>query len=198
MISRSTPPADSPSDGLSVVHSPPQDHARRGTKSVETAGQPNFFSAETYDPQESLLYKLRRAMIGINQAVNEQTDLGGTSLPQWVPLHKVHLGHANTVADLARKCAQDTGAMTRLLDRLETKGLCRRVRSESDRRVVNIELTPEGVTAAEQVPVVLSRVYNAALQGFSEDEWQTFQHLLGRLIENAEGLSGKAAEERGE
>ncbi|WP_051236282.1 MarR family winged helix-turn-helix transcriptional regulator [Ottowia thiooxydans] len=191
------PPTDAKSDGLSAVDSPAEERElpESGTRTDE---KPGFFSPETYEPQESLLYMLRRAMIGINQAVNEQTDLGGTSLPQWVPLHKVHLGHANTVADLARKCTQDAGAMTRLLDRLEAKGLCRRVRSESDRRVVHIELTPEGVTAAEQVPVVLSRVYNAALQGFSEDEWKTFQHLLGRLIGNAEGLSGKTAKERAE
>ena len=32
--------------------------------------------------------------------------------------------------------------MTRLLDRLEKKGLCKRVRSTEDRRVVMIELTP--------------------------------------------------------
>jgi DNA-binding MarR family transcriptional regulator len=51
---------------------------------------------------------------------------------------------ASTVAELARELNTDPGAMTRLLDRLECKGLCRRSRSTDDRRVVNIELTPEG------------------------------------------------------
>lgn len=157
-----------------------------------------FFCAESYAPEESLLYLLRKAMLAVGQAVNEQTDLGGTSVPQWVPLYKVHLGYANTVAELARHCALDTGAMTRLLDRLEAKGLCRRERSESDRRVVHIKLTPEGVAAAEQVPVVLSRVYNETLEGFSDTEWEQFLHLLKRLIGNAERLSGKAAKESAE
>lgn len=137
-------------------------------------------------------------MIAVGQAVNEKTDLGGTTVPQWVPLYKVHLGHADTVAELARQCTLDAGAMTRLLDRLETKGLCRRERSESDRRVVHIKLTSEGVAAAEQVPEVLSRVYNEALEGFSDAEWQQFQHLLKRLITSAERLSGKAAKESAE
>lgn len=93
--------------------------------------------------------------------------------------------------------------MTRLLDRLEAKGLCRRVRSEKDRRVVHIELTPQGVAAAEQVPEVLSRVYNQAMEGFSRAEWEQLQKLLWRLIGNAErlsqqavsGLGGKSARE---
>ena len=52
---------------------------------------------------------------------------GGPTFPQWLPLYKLHMGEATTVAELARECQLDTGAMTRLLDRLEAKGLCRRV-----------------------------------------------------------------------
>ncbi|WP_431777297.1 MarR family winged helix-turn-helix transcriptional regulator [Ottowia caeni] len=125
--------------------------------------------------------------------MSDQTELGGPSFPQWVPLHKVHLGHANTVAELARQCSLDAGAMTRLLDRLESKGLCRRVRSEKDRRVVHIELTPQGLEAAERVPEVLCRVYNQALEGFSRTEWEQLQKMLWRLIGNAERMSQESA-----
>ena len=88
-----------------------------------------------------------------------------------MPLYKLSVGDATTVAELARVCELDTGAMTRLLDRLEAKGLCRRVRSQADRRVVNIELTDEGREAAARVPQVLSRVQNELLTGFTEQEW---------------------------
>ena len=80
--------------------------------------------------------------------------------------------------------------MAGLLDRLEAKGLVGRVRCDNDRRVVRIELTPEGVAAAEQVPRILSEVYNAALAGFSDAEWAQLQDLLGRLTDNAERLPG--------
>lgn len=149
-----------------------------------------FFQADDYRSDQSLLLLLRRAQVALAQRVAERTELGGSTLPQWVPLYKVHGGHANTVAELARKCSIDAGAMTRLLDRLEAKGLCRRVRCDNDRRVVRIELTPEGVAAAEQVPRILSEVYNAALAGFSDAEWAQLQDLLGRLTDNAERLPG--------
>ena len=72
-----------------------------------------------------------------------------------------------------------------LLDRLETKGLLRRVRSSEDRRVVNLELTDSGRTAAQQIPDVLCRVQNAHMKGFSQAEWQTLKSLLRRILENA-------------
>lgn len=150
-----------------------------------------FFDADSFHPEIGVLWLLRRAQLAIGQLVSEATELGGSTLPQWVPLYKIHRGEANTVADLARRCTVDAGSMTRLLDRLAARGLCRRVRSETDRRVVHIELTPEGVAAAEQMPRVLSGVYNQVLAGFTPEEWAQLRSLLGRVSDNAEDLLGR-------
>ena len=154
-----------------------------------------FFRPDDYRNEQSLLLMLRRPLVALAQRVNERNDLGGSTVPQWVPLYKVYVGDADTVAELARKCTIDPGAMTRLLDRLEAKGLCRRVRSEHDRRVVHIELTPAGEDVARRVPHILSRVYNAVLAGFSADEWQQLQDFLRRVRANAESASTHSREE---
>lgn len=83
--------------------------------------------------------------------------------------------------------------MTRLLDRLEAKGFCNRIRSSEDRRVVNLELTSSGREAAEKIPQVLSRVQNAHLAGFSHEEWQSLKGYLRRMLENAQSM--QAAQE---
>jgi DNA-binding MarR family transcriptional regulator len=147
-----------------------------------------FFEADSFHPEISLLWLLRRAQVAIGQLVGEATALGSSTMPQWLPLYKIYRGEANTVADLARRCTVDAGSMTRLLDRLEARGLCRRVRSQSDRRVVCIELTPEGKATAEQMPHVLCRVYNEVLQDFTPREWTQLRALLDRVAERAEGL----------
>lgn len=135
---------------------------------------------------------MRRITTTVSQAVTGQLwEPGGPTFPQWAPLYKLHLGQATTVAELARECQLDTGAMTRLLDRLEAKGLCRRVRSVSDRRVVNIELTDEGRAAARQVPHVLCNVQNEYLAGFSRDEWEQLKSYLRRILDNAEALAAR-------
>ena len=79
--------------------------------------------------------------------------------------------------------------MTRLLDRLEAKQLCRRVRSSEDRRVVNLELTEAGSAAAQGIPATLCGVQNALLAGFSEEEWHTLKSYLRRMLDNAQTLN---------
>ena len=157
----------------------------------------DFYRPESYRAEESVGYMMKRILASISQSVESRLcEPGSPTYPQWIPLHKLHMGVATTVAELARECQLDTGAMTRLLDRLEAKGLCRRVRSQSDRRVVNIELTDEGRAAAQEVPHSLARVQNDYLAGFTREEWEQLKSYLRRILDNAQAIS--AREERKE
>lgn len=148
--------------------------------------QHEFYRADDYVTEESVGYLMRRVLTTVSQEVDRELASCDLTNAQWLPLFKLFLGKASTVAELARECQLDAGAMTRLLDRLEAKGLCRRVRSVEDRRVVNIELTDEGHVAAQGIPGVLSRVQNAHLAGFSVEEFQTLKSLLRRILSNAQ------------
>lgn len=147
-----------------------------------------FYRPEGYQPEESVGYLIRQILSGVALEVERELEPTGLTNAQWVPLFKLYMGAASTVAELARQCQLDAGAMTRLLDRLEAKGLCRRVRSSEDRRVVNLELTEEGRDAARKIPVVLCRVQNAHMAGFSVEEWQTLKSLLRRILSNAQAI----------
>jgi DNA-binding MarR family transcriptional regulator len=160
----------------------------RQTTAVPCAGIA-FYCAGDYVPEDSVGYMIRRVLACVAHEVERQLVASDLTNAQWVPLLKLFMGRASTVAELARECQLDAGAMTRLLDRLEAKGLCRRVRSVADRRVVNIELTPEGRQAAKGIPEVLSRVQNAHLSGFSVDEFETLKGFLRRILDNAQTQS---------
>lgn len=71
---------------------------------------------------------------------------------QWQPLYMIAIGRANTAADLARQMQVDTGAVTRMLDRLQAKALVRRERSTADRRIVYLELTDTGANVPRRFP----------------------------------------------
>jgi DNA-binding MarR family transcriptional regulator len=150
-----------------------------------------FYRPENYQPDESAVYLMRRILTLVAAEVDEALEPRDLTSAQWVPLLKLHLGEASSVAELARECQLDTGAMTRLLDRLEAKGLVARVRSLEDRRVVNLELTKEGREAARQIPAALCEVQNAFLQGLSIEEWQQLKSLLRRVLDNGLKLQGK-------
>lgn len=140
----------------------------------------------------SVGYLMRRILSLFRLAVERELDGTGLTHAQWVPLFKLYQGQASTVAELARVCELDAGSMTRLLDRLEAKHLCRRVRSKTDRRVVRLELTDAGRAAAKDIPEILSKVQSAYLTGFSVDEWQHLKSDLSRILDTALTLQARA------
>lgn len=146
-------------------------------------------SPPVYELEQSIGYLLRRTLATMTAEVERRMEPLGLTEAQWRPLLRLYLASEGVnVAALARICILDAGAMTRMLDRLESKGLCRRVRSQEDRRVVQLELTPEGRAAAVKVPGVLLDLQEAALEGFSADEVGQLRSLLGRLLANLEVL----------
>ncbi|HEY2561240.1 MAG TPA: MarR family transcriptional regulator [Caldimonas sp.] len=146
----------------------------------------DFYQASAYCADDSVGYLMKRVLMAITLEADRQLEPDGLTHIQWGPLFMLRSARASTVAELARELQTDAGAMTRLLDRLEAKGLCRRERSTADRRVVRIALTPEGEKAAARVPVVLSQIMNQILAGFTRDEWSTLKAMLQRMLENVE------------
>jgi DNA-binding MarR family transcriptional regulator len=145
----------------------------------------SFYRAEGYCAEESVGYLMKRVLLSLVQAADKRLEPQGITHAQWSPLFVLRGGRASTVAELARELQTDPGAMTRLLDRLESKGFCRRERSTDDRRVVHIALTHEGEAAADQVPAELSQVLNEHLAGFSKAEWTQLKSFLQRMLDNA-------------
>jgi DNA-binding MarR family transcriptional regulator len=146
----------------------------------------DFYNAEQYCAEESVGYMMKRVMMSVVAQVDKRLDVHGLTSAQWGPLLRLRTTGGSTVAELARWLNIDAGAMTRLLDRLEKKNLCKRVRSTEDRRVVKVELTPEGEAAIEAVPAVLAEVMNSHLAGFSKTEWVALKGYLQRMLATGE------------
>ena len=91
-----------------------------------------------------------------------------------------------SASDLCKGISYDAGAMTRMLDRLESKGLIRRNRSAQDRRLMHLELTEEGRAAYPRMREISMAVANRFLRGFSKTEARQLEGLLTRMLENAQ------------
>lgn len=148
------------------------------------------YQAGDYNAEESFGFLMKRVLNSVVQQAELKLAPHDLTHAQWQPLFKLIKSPAQSmaVAELARELQMDAGAMTRLLDRLEKKGLLKRVRSTEDRRVVMVELTPDGQRAGALVPAVLTDVLNAHLAGFSKTEWQALLGYLRRLVANGDAL----------
>ncbi len=145
-----------------------------------------FYRGEEYSIEESVGHILRVLLNSMNRRIDGQMQAHDLTALQWKPLLMLKFGIAGTAAELARLNCSDTGAMTRMLDRLEAKGLLQRTRSADDRRVVHLQLTEAGERVADHIPHGLSAVLNEHLDGFSADEFTQLKTLLRRMIANGE------------
>jgi DNA-binding MarR family transcriptional regulator len=114
---------------------------------------------------------------------NALKDLAITSQQMGILL-SMDSGIASTPFELSRLLGIDTGLMTRLLDKLENKGLLERSRSLEDRRVVNLALTKKGKQVAAQLPEIAPGVLNARLKRFTRQEFNELGRLLNKFLED--------------
>ena len=102
---------------------------------------------------------------------------------QYMTLKKLADGTAG-VTNLARAVDLNPGAMTRLLDKLEAKGLISRVADAGDRRALNIHLTDAGLVIWQDINQCGMRVRERAMQGMDEAEREQLTRLLERVRDN--------------
>jgi len=104
--------------------------------------------------------------------------------PQMIVLASVANGEAESASQLCRSISYDPGAMTRMIDRLEQKGLVRRVPRADDRRAMTLEMTAAGKALYPQLLAAKERVQAHFLRGFGNEEVVLLEKLLNRLLNN--------------
>ena len=152
-----------------------------------------LYDGTCYEVSESIGHLLFNLTTLIRREVELRMTEHDLTDAQWKPLWMLKIGRATTAIELAREMDIDAGAVTRLVDRLEAKGLVERARSEFDRRVVQLFLTPAGEKVTAQIPHVLASVNNDFLRGFSETEWKQLRRLLDRMAVNGTEMQAQEA-----
>ncbi|WP_206859427.1 MarR family winged helix-turn-helix transcriptional regulator [Lysobacter changpingensis] len=102
---------------------------------------------------------------------------------QYIALKKLSDG-PHGVTDLARAAELNPGAMTRLLDKLEARGLIAREADPADRRAVNIQLTEAGRAMWLDVNQCGQRVRERAMHGMSDAEREQLMRMLEQVRDN--------------
>jgi DNA-binding MarR family transcriptional regulator len=140
---------------------------------------------------------MSRARTSLLASLDAELERFGLNSTQFIVLKHLGEGAARTAADLCRLNRYDTGAMTRILDRLEAKGLVRRERGREDRRVVFLRLAPAGRALLPRLMAVGTRVLEVHLAGFSEPEIDALKGYLHRMIDNGRSLRDNHASASG-
>jgi DNA-binding MarR family transcriptional regulator len=144
----------------------------------------DHYTPENFIPTESvgfLINKARNLLVAELDAALKPLDI---TTQQMGILLSMRGRVTQTPFELSKLLGIDTGLMTRMLDKLEAKGLLQRARSLEDRRVVNLTLTREGEKIAQELPHIVPVVLNQRLKRFTRSEFKEMQRLLNRFLED--------------
>ena len=148
-----------------------------------------YYNAETLEPQRSVGFLIKRCGVLMTQFAERSFESQPISFTQWVALMTLAQCPHASPTQLSEHMGHDMGALTRLVDELQRDGLVRRERSEHDRRVVEIAITPEGRRVANGGKRVVVDLLNRLVEPYSAQEIEGLIVLLQRLLTQMQSIA---------
>jgi DNA-binding MarR family transcriptional regulator len=140
------------------------------------------YTPESFSPTQSVGFLLAKARNLLTAEMDTALkDLSITG-PQMGILLMMQRRLASTPCELSKTLSVDTGLMTRMLDKLERRGLLERSRSVDDRRVINLLLSAKGEQIAAEISNIAPEVLNARLTKLTKAEFEELCRLLDKFI----------------
>jgi DNA-binding MarR family transcriptional regulator len=149
-----------------------------------TAMRKEIYDRKSYDPTRSIGGLLGRVKLAMVAAMDTELAPLDVTAAQFVILKAIATGEADCASGLCKDISYDPSAMTRMLDRLERRGLVRRVVRPNDRRACSLELTAEGKAIYPKLQASGMKVLNRFLRGFTHKEARQLETFLQRMLES--------------
>ncbi|HYG67361.1 MAG TPA: MarR family transcriptional regulator [Anaeromyxobacteraceae bacterium] len=145
-----------------------------------------FPSAE----QEAIVALLRTAS-DVAHRIEAMVSREGLTQPQYNVL-RILRGADGTLPtmEVAARMVTPTPGITRLIDRLATRGLVRRVPCGEDRRRTFCAITDEGVAALDRLDPVVTASAREVMRGLRDEDLATLLRLLAEVREGMRTAEG--------
>jgi DNA-binding MarR family transcriptional regulator/YHS domain-containing protein len=130
-----------------------------------------------------VLRRLARQLTDPRNGTGSTPDLAPAD---WVALVEVGDHRRLMMSRLARACGLPFSTMTGLVGRLESKGCLRRIRTETDRRAVYVEMTPQGKRLYQSRLEADMRIVIALLDTLTAREQESLVRALGKVTDALE------------
>ena len=151
---------------------------------------------DIYDPESMdlhanlapLIGQVRMAVLsGVDQEFLRDKEVASLEVTaaQFTIIANVLKGRATSACELCTFMDYDRGAMSRMIDRLETKGLLRRVPLPHTRRTMALEVTAAGKAAFPKMQACLARVLNRLLKGLTKTQVRGVEKTLKQMLANS-------------
>jgi len=132
------------------------------------------------------LYACSRAILRIYRPFLDELQL---TYPQYLVLVTLWKKQQSTVKELGNLLDLDSGTLTPLLKRMEASGFIKRQRDTADERIVNIHITPKGMSLKEKAACIPQSLLTAS--GMKEEELGQLNATIIRLLNQVNSSTDK-------
>ena len=145
--------------------------------------QPTPGITPPHDSIRDIIYLIRRLMQAGYLYTKELNKKYNVSAPQLNCLIALSENGPLPPSQIAKHIMVKSSTVTGVIDRLEQKGLARRVRNSRDRRVITIELTEAGESLTRNAPPPIQQKIVDGLGRRSTEQREQIRRNLSLLIE---------------
>ncbi len=137
------------------------------------------------DNSDKLLYLMSRSMNRIKYYSISKFNEGGITVTpsQMGILFLLKKCDSLPMSSLSTTLSIDNSTLTRHADKLIKSGFVRRIQDGSDRRVLKLQITAEGLKESEKAGKIANKVNADVISGFTDEEIIIFSKVLTGIIQ---------------
>ncbi len=138
-----------------------------------------------------IMLSLRRIIKSLQDYSQKVSSHFGITGPQLWVLKTVYENGSLSLGELSKRMYLNPSTITGVVDRLEKKQYVLRDRSEKDRRVIKVQLTPKGNRLVKRAPKPIQGKMIYGLRKLEEDKIFLIYESVGKLVEIMEAKDVK-------
>jgi len=127
-------------------------------------------------------YWLRFVSNQVSHAFSLKVAERGVTVVEWVVLRELYECDAMAPSVLAEKIGMTRGAISKIVDRLEAKGLLKRTTSNEDRRYLALALTPQGRAIVPKLAALADRNDAEFFDHLNADERDAIKNAMQDIV----------------
>ena len=136
---------------------------------------------ESVEKSLKLFIVLSRAYKAINEHVNKAIQANGLNPTEFAVLELLYHKGDQPMQQIGGKILLASGSITYVVDKLEQKGLLRRIACPNDRRVTYAQITEQGKAFIEEIFPEHAKQIDTLMSTLSESEKTTAIDLLKKV-----------------
>ncbi|OCK51148.1 MarR family transcriptional regulator [Chryseobacterium sp. CBo1] len=127
------------------------------------------------------LYVIAKEITGLYRPFLDELDI---TYPQYLVMMILWENDGLSVNCIGEKLYLDSGTLTPLLKRLESKGFIQRKRKKEDERVVEVSITESGKALQQKACAIPEKIHNKI--DVSKEDWLQLKESIQKILSKIE------------